>query len=570
MQRDAWDRPRPQTAQWALSHTIFPGEVFAKDDPVVRGHIALMQACTQEDIPAETGWLHHEAVWNYNAAFVAEVYLWAGLREWAHRTFTGYLNHASPLHAWREEQPLQHALLGDNWGDMPHNWASAECIRYLRHMLVLEDDQKLRLLDGVLPSDLKVREAFSVAGSPTRFGRISLNAEPWGVRGWKVRFTREGGAAPGMVTLPAKLDAGAALLRVDGAAQRSVSGRNRSAWIPVRQPGRGLGVPRRARSLASHACLNGSIFLAGGWGRGADGVRTDGGGNDEGFGVVHDEGREGSGGAFHDDFSPSTRFSTCTVPACRAGTVPVNQWRRVSMNSSSCSPVRSSRQPSPRANRFDAIDERAAHPFGRSIPLDVGHTVLEMDGPGLSIEAEAAPVPQLEGEDVGRGADFEHHAVFAGAMNGARRNQEMIVLAGGETVDVFLGGEIEIRRFARARRSRSIAVAIDAFLQAQIDAGAFFGVEHVVALVLGVIHAEVFADIGREGMHLKREVAAAHGVEEVEADGKLRAEACDDMHSPSSSRGCTRMRSMAGISTRASPKPSSRLFSSGTQSKHQA
>ena len=100
-------------AQWALSHAIFPGEVFAKDDPVVRGHIALMQACTQEDIPAETGWLRHEAVWNYNAAFVAEVYLWAGLREWAHRTFTGYLNHASPLHAWREEQPLQNALLGE-------------------------------------------------------------------------------------------------------------------------------------------------------------------------------------------------------------------------------------------------------------------------------------------------------------------------------------------------------------------------------------------------------------------------------------------------------------------------
>ncbi len=40
MQQDAWDRPRPQTSQWACSHTIFPGQVFSKDDPVVRGHIA--------------------------------------------------------------------------------------------------------------------------------------------------------------------------------------------------------------------------------------------------------------------------------------------------------------------------------------------------------------------------------------------------------------------------------------------------------------------------------------------------------------------------------------------------
>jgi hypothetical protein len=224
MHQDAWDRPRPQSAQWALSQAIFPGEVFAKDDPVVRGHIALMQACTQEDIPAETGWLRHDAVWNYNAAFVAEVYLWAGLRSWAHRTFTGYLNHASPLHVWREEQPLQKALMGDNWGDMPHNWASAECIRYLRHMLVLEDDRKLRLLAGLMAPDLKERAPFAISGSPTRFGRVSLSAEPWGARGWKVHFSRENAAeAPETVEVPEKLDAGAVLLRVEGAAMRNTA-----------------------------------------------------------------------------------------------------------------------------------------------------------------------------------------------------------------------------------------------------------------------------------------------------------------------------------------------------------
>ena len=224
MHADPWNRPRPQSAQWALSHTIFPGDVFAKDDPVVRGHIALMQACTQEDIPAETGWLHHEGVWNYNAAFVAEVYLWAGMHDWAHRTFTGYLNHASPLHAWREEQPLQNALVGDLWGDMPHNWASAECIRYLRHRLVLEDGETLRVLEGVQPADLRERKPFSLAGSPTRFGRIALSAEPSGSRGWRVRFSRESAAtAPQSVEIPAKLDAGAAFTRVEGAASRTLA-----------------------------------------------------------------------------------------------------------------------------------------------------------------------------------------------------------------------------------------------------------------------------------------------------------------------------------------------------------
>jgi hypothetical protein len=142
---DPWNRPRPQTAQWELSHSIFLGEVFEKNDPIVHGQIALLQSCTQEDVPTETGWLWHDSLWTYNTSFTAHVYLWAGLRDWAHRTFTGFLNHASPLYCWREEQPLQLALAGQDWGDMPHNWASAECVRYLRHMLALEDDLPVAL-----------------------------------------------------------------------------------------------------------------------------------------------------------------------------------------------------------------------------------------------------------------------------------------------------------------------------------------------------------------------------------------------------------------------------------------
>ncbi len=41
---DQWDRPLPQTGQWALSHAIYPGLVFEKHDPIVEGHIKLMQA----------------------------------------------------------------------------------------------------------------------------------------------------------------------------------------------------------------------------------------------------------------------------------------------------------------------------------------------------------------------------------------------------------------------------------------------------------------------------------------------------------------------------------------------
>jgi hypothetical protein len=200
---DPWDRPQPQVAQWAMSHAIYPGLVFQKDDPLVKGHIALMQACTEEDMPAETGWLPHEGTWNYAAAFVAHVYLWAGLEDWARTTFTGFLNHATPLYCWREEQPLKGSLVANYVGDMPHNWASAECVLYLRHMLALEDGDALRLLAGIGEPELAAGEPFAIAGSPTRFGRISIRLEPLGrKRGWRLDFEREAGPAPDSIVLP--------------------------------------------------------------------------------------------------------------------------------------------------------------------------------------------------------------------------------------------------------------------------------------------------------------------------------------------------------------------------------
>ncbi|PYU82256.1 MAG: hypothetical protein DMG50_12750 [Acidobacteria bacterium] len=221
---DPWNRPRPQTAQWALSHAIFPGVAFEKDDPIVAGHIALLQSCTREDVPAETGWLWHDSVWTYNASFAAHVYLWAGLPDWADRTFHGFLNHASPLFCWREEQPLQHALVGQDWGDMPHNWASAECVRYLRHMLLLEDGPRMRLLDGMIPANFSPRQPFRLEHTPTRFGRVTLQIEPVINKGWKLDFSVEPALHAETVEVPISIG-GQQFDRVLGA-KHQIQGRN--------------------------------------------------------------------------------------------------------------------------------------------------------------------------------------------------------------------------------------------------------------------------------------------------------------------------------------------------------
>jgi hypothetical protein len=186
-----------------------------------------MRACTQEDIPAETGWLWHDSVWTYNASFVAHVYLWAGLGELADRTFRGFLNHASPLYCWREEQPLQHALAGHDWGDMPHNWASAECVRYLRHMLLLEDGGSLRFLEGVVPGKFERSQVFRLQRTPTRFGRVTLELEPHGKAGSVLHAAIEPALAPSAVEIPPAV-MGASFDRVAGAKYRV---RNRKVLI---------------------------------------------------------------------------------------------------------------------------------------------------------------------------------------------------------------------------------------------------------------------------------------------------------------------------------------------------
>ncbi len=197
---DPWNRPRPQTAQWALSHAIYPGLVFDRDDPVVRGHIALMQACDQR----------RRAGGNGLAAARQPVDLQCAIR--VARVSVGGRKRLGGAHLHRVPQPCVAALLlarraalarrlvSGYWGDMPHNWASAECILYLRHMYALEDGPRLRLLAGVTAAD----EA-ELRQTPTRFGRVDLKLSRRQAGGWRLEFARAAGQAPAGIELPASL-----------------------------------------------------------------------------------------------------------------------------------------------------------------------------------------------------------------------------------------------------------------------------------------------------------------------------------------------------------------------------
>ncbi len=134
---------------------------------------------------------------------------------------------------------MRGSLVSDYVGDMPHNWASAECVIFLRHMLALEDGSSLRLLEGIGDFELAPGMPHRITQSPTRFGRVSLNLEPAsGVSGWRLSFERGKGPNPETVSLPTTLGSKFQLADIKGATVRRVGAKanvepESSSWQAV-------------------------------------------------------------------------------------------------------------------------------------------------------------------------------------------------------------------------------------------------------------------------------------------------------------------------------------------------
>ncbi len=187
-----WNHINPGTATWAFCQAIYPGEVFTPADPLVRNLLALYdQIDDEEGIPAETGWLPFRALWNYHAGFAAQAFLYAGNAPKAVDYLYAFANHAAPTRVWREEQSLKETGNGQYVGDMPHNWASAEFIRLVRHLLVFERGDTLELLPG-LPSEWLVPgRRLYVEKTPTRFGPVTLEVTWDALGNGEARVERE-------------------------------------------------------------------------------------------------------------------------------------------------------------------------------------------------------------------------------------------------------------------------------------------------------------------------------------------------------------------------------------------
>lgn len=162
----------PQRGAWAFMHSIFPGEIYDVNDELMLGTLAMLDANQREGLIYGTGWIA-DGIWNYAGSFYAHSHLWLGHGRKSAATMYAFANHACPMLCWREEQNLKGQK--ENYiGDMPHNWASAEFIRLVRHSMILERGNELHLLEGLPTAWTKADNKTKLTDVPTTFGQVSI------------------------------------------------------------------------------------------------------------------------------------------------------------------------------------------------------------------------------------------------------------------------------------------------------------------------------------------------------------------------------------------------------------
>jgi hypothetical protein len=162
----------PQRAQWSFCHAVYPGQIFAKDDPFVASTLAMLRETEREGMVYGTGW-DDAGLWNYFASFYGHAWLWQGDGRKAAQTLYAFANHAAPILAWREEQSPK----GEPYkkvGDMPHNWASAEFIRLAVHLIALDRGDELHLLEGLPIEWTRPGMVTKLNAVATPFGPLSM------------------------------------------------------------------------------------------------------------------------------------------------------------------------------------------------------------------------------------------------------------------------------------------------------------------------------------------------------------------------------------------------------------
>jgi len=166
----------PAKGQWTFCQSVYPGQIFdttAETRRIAEGTVSMLHDHREEGLVLNTGWME-QGLWTYFSSFYGHAMQWLGRTREIPQLLYDYANHSSPTMVWREEQKPQ-GKGNDEVGDMPHNWASAEFVRMVVHMIELDRGNDLHLFEA-LPKQWMVPGArTALNGVRTPFGLIHLS-----------------------------------------------------------------------------------------------------------------------------------------------------------------------------------------------------------------------------------------------------------------------------------------------------------------------------------------------------------------------------------------------------------
>lgn len=165
----------PQRGQWAFCQSVYPGQIFDEDPTarrIAKATVDMLAFHKEEGLVLTTGWMDG-GLWTYFTSFYAHALQWFGEGEKVPQLLYDFGNHASPTMVWREEQkPVGKG--NDEVGDMPHNWASAEFIRTVVHMIQLDHGKDLHLFESMPAQWARPGAVTALKAILTPFGRMDL------------------------------------------------------------------------------------------------------------------------------------------------------------------------------------------------------------------------------------------------------------------------------------------------------------------------------------------------------------------------------------------------------------
>ncbi len=160
-------------SRWGGLYALFPAGLLPPDHPLITGTIRkLEQSISAGGQPINTGWMRDGAWVAITLDNLAEALLLRGEADRAAAYLYSTLNHGTPLYSWCEERG-QEAGTKKTSGDRQHLWTPLAVARYVRDVLVFEQDDTLHLAAGTARSWLEQGKSVGIAGAPTHFGNVT-------------------------------------------------------------------------------------------------------------------------------------------------------------------------------------------------------------------------------------------------------------------------------------------------------------------------------------------------------------------------------------------------------------